>query len=321
MSGPSSSWLRHSGCIVTMALAGVLLALFFVLKPAPSVAPLGLKPADPGVVVSGASTAAPAGAPAAAPSTATPPPTAPTATRPEGTGLQFPALTGRVVDAANIIPADVEARLDQKLATLTEQSRRQLVVATLPSLQGYEISDFGYQLGRAWGLGDKARNDGALLIVAPNERKVRIEVGYGLEPVVTDGLSFLIIQNAILPKFKAGDMPGGIEAGADALIAQLTLPEDEARKVAAEAQQQPESEGFPLGAVLFLLFIFFFFLLPMYRAMRGGRRYSSGGVGPVVIWPGSLGGGGGGFGGGGFGGGGFSGGGGSFGGGGASGGW
>ena len=89
----------------------------------------------------------------------------------------FPALTGRVVDGAHVFPADLAARLDQKLAALETQSRRQLVVATLPDLQGYDIEDYGYRLGRAWGLGDKQRNDGAILIIAPKERKVRIEVG------------------------------------------------------------------------------------------------------------------------------------------------
>ena len=104
---------------------------------------------------------------------------------------QFPALSGRVVDAANVIPPDEEARLTQKLALLETQSHRQLVVATIPDLQGYDIADYGYQLGRAWGIGSKDKNDGALLIVAPNERKLRIEVGYGLEGVLTDGLSSL----------------------------------------------------------------------------------------------------------------------------------
>jgi uncharacterized protein len=233
-------------------------------------------------------------------------------------GPQFPKLTGRVVDAANVIPPDAEARLDQKLAALERQSRRQLVVATIPDLQGYDIADYGYQLGRAWGLGDKERNDGALLIVAPNQRKLRIEVGYGLEGVLTDGLSSLIINQTIVPRFKDGDIAGGIEAGTDAIIHQLTLPPDEAQKIAAEASAQPESEGggFP---VIFFVLIFFFFILPLFRSIRGGRRYRRGGFPPVVIWPGSFGGGGGS--GGGFGGGGFSGGGGSFGGGGASGSW
>ncbi|MDR2858472.1 MAG: TPM domain-containing protein, partial [Novosphingobium sp.] len=155
----------------------------------------------------------------------------------------FPKLTGRVNDAANIIPADVETRLDQKLAALETQSRRQLVIVTLPDLQGYDIADYGYQLGRAWGIGSKARNDGALLIVAPKERKLRIEVGYGLEGVLTDGMSSLIINQDIVPRFKAGDMAGGIEAGTDAIIRQLTLPPEEARKLAAQADKAPEGGG------------------------------------------------------------------------------
>ena len=253
---------------------------------------------------------------------------------------RFPALTGRVVDGANLLDPAQEQAIEAKLAALENQSQRQLVVATLPSLQGYEISDYGYQLGRAWGLGDKQRNDGALLIVAPNERKVRIEVGYGLEGVLTDALSSLIINQAIVPRFRQGDYAGGIAAGVDRLVTQLQLPDEEARKVAAQAKAQsvrraaaPEQQ-FGFGSVVFLLFILFFFVLPMLRGMRGGRRSryrrGGGGLGPIILWSalnsmsrGGRGGfGGGGFGGGGFGGGGgFSGGGGSFGGGGASGSW
>ena len=244
----------------------------------------------------------------------------------------FPKLTGRVVDAANIIPADEQTRLTQKLEALEKQSGRQLVVVTVPDLQGYDISDYGYQLGRAWGIGSKASNNGALLIVAPNERKVRIEVGYGLEGVLTDGISFLVINQQILPRFKAGDIPGGIEAGTDALIQQLSLPADQAQQVAQQANAQAQQArthqggGFPLGAVLPLIFIFLFVILPM-LGRRGGRRGFGGGLGPIILWDalgGMRGGGGGWGGGGGFGGGGgggFSGGGGSFGGGGASGSW
>ena len=240
------------------------------------------------------------------------------------TAQTFPALTGRVVDDAGILPPEVEAQLTAKLEALEKQSQRQLVVVTLPSLQGYEISDYGYQLGRSWGIGSKERNDGAMLIVAPNERKVRIEVGYGLEPVLTDGMSFLIINNAILPRFKAGDLPGGIVAGTDAIVQQITLPEDEARALAAKAdqkQQEVEEGGFPVGMLIWIAIIFLFFVLPAIRGVRGGRAYRGGA--PVILFPGGGFGGGrsGGFGGGGFGGGGFSGGGGSFGGGGASGSW
>ncbi|MCB2073304.1 MAG: TPM domain-containing protein [Novosphingobium sp.] len=235
-----------------------------------------------------------------------------------GLAQEFPELTGRVVDAADIIPDDIEARLTQKLEALETQSQRQLVVATLPSLQGYEISDYGYQLGRHWGIGDKERNDGALLIVAPSERKLRIEVGYGLEPVLTDGLSSLIVNQTIVPRFKEGDMAGGIEAGTDAIIEQLTLPEEEAMRIAAEANKPPETR-ITFTAVIFMLFIIFFFVLPILRAIfgLGGGRHHGSRSGPIVWAPGGFSGGrsSGGFSGG------FSGGGGSFGGGGSSGSW
>jgi len=240
----------------------------------------------------------------------------------------FPQLTGRVVDAANVIPPDEEARLTQKLAALEVQSRRQLVVVTLADLQGYDIADYGYQLGRAWGIGEKDKNTGALLIVAPNERKVRIEVGYGLEPVLTDALSSQIIAQDIVPRFKADDYPGGIAAGVDRIVTILQLPPDEAQKVAAAAAAQATTAGegdggIPFSTILWLGFIFLFFILPMLRGRRGGRRYRGGGLGPIIMWDAlnhasrSVGG----WSGGGFGGGGFSGGGGSFGGGGASGSW
>jgi len=194
---------------------------------------------------------------------------------------EFPALTGRVVDNADIIPANVEAELIAKLEALETQSRRQLVVTTVPDLQGYDISDYGYQLGRAWGLGDADRNDGALLIVAPNDRKVRIEVGYGLEGYLTDALSSIIIQNDILPRFRDGDMPAGVVAGTDAIIAQLVLPADEAARVAQEATESRQSDGgFPFGVLIWLGFMFFFFILPIMRGVRRKRRYRSKGKGP-----------------------------------------
>src|SRR5665213_3766315 len=114
----------------------------------------------------------------------------------------FPPLTGRVVDEAGILSDDTKRDLDGILAGDQQHfSGRQIVVATLKSLQGYEIEDYGYQLGRAWGIGQKGKNNGALLIVAPTERKVRIEVGYGLEGVLTDALTSVILQQAVLPKF------------------------------------------------------------------------------------------------------------------------
>jgi uncharacterized protein len=242
---------------------------------------------------------------------------------------QFPALSGRVVDTANILSDGEESQLTTKLANLEMQSGRQLVVATVPDLGGYPIEDYGYKLGRAWQIGEKSKNNGALLIVAPNDRKLRVEVGYGLEPILTDGLSSVIINTLIVPRFKQQDYAGGINAGVDEMITQLKLPPDEAAKRAKQivSEVNSRSGGSDLGSVIFWLFIFFFFILPVISPIifgrgRRGRRYGSG---PVIIWGGGgdWGGGGSSWGsGGGFGGGGgFSGGGGSFGGGGSSGSW
>ena len=223
---------------------------------------------------------------------------------------KFPALTGRVVDDANILSPATKDELTGKLAALEDKTSRQLVVVTIPSLGGYEISDYGYQLGRAWGIGQAKLNNGILLIVAPTEHKVRIEVGYGLEPIVTDALSEVIIQTQILPKFRGGDFNGGVEAGVDALIQQLSLDTSQAEKRAAAAEQQHQGAGDQggsgLGGLLILLFIFIAIfrvfggwgLLP-FLFMGGGR--GDGG------WSGGSGGGWSGGGGGSFGGGGASG--------------
>lgn len=250
---------------------------------------------------------------------------------------EFPELTGRVVDAANILPPETEVSIGTKLAQLEASTTRQVVVATVPDLGGMDIADYGYQLGRAWGIGQKDEDNGAVLLIAPNERRVRIEVGYGLEPVLTDALSSIIIQRQILPAFREGDMPRGIEAGVDAIVEQLQLPPDQQQAnvaAAAAEQQQAADEGGGIGlGSFFWLFIIAFWLLPaLFRGGRRGRRYRRGsGVGEAILWGvasaamnsrssrgGGWGGGGGGFGGGG---GGFGGGGGGFGGGGASGGW
>lgn len=249
----------------------------------------------------------------------------------------FPKLSGRVVDEANLLSPATEAALTQKLEALETATGRQLVVATLPSLQGLEIEEYGYQLGRAWKLGGEKTDDGVVLIVAPNERKVRVEVGYGLEPVLTDALSSVIIQSAILPKFKAGDMEGGVVAGADALVQQLSLPDEAAKAQVAKAAERPRAEGPPKWILILLVFGFVSMLISMMRAGRRGRRTmlrrdgrrlrrddDDDNLTPLIIGGilgHMLGGGGGGGGGWSGGGGGFSGGGGSFGGGGASGGW
>lgn len=239
----------------------------------------------------------------------------------------FPALTGPVVDQANVIPDDVEARIGQKLVALKTQSQRQLQVVTVASLEDYDIADYANRLFRSWQLGDQERNDGVMLVVAPNQRRMRIEVGYGMEPIITDGFSFLVINKVITPRFKAGDLPGGIEGGIDALITQLTLPPEQAAQIAAQANAQQKSQAkFNPAALVWPLIFVMFFILPMVRRMRGGQNYRSSGLSQVIMWSvldgmlrGGRGGGGSDWGGGG--GGGWGGGGGSSGGGGASGGW
>lgn len=234
----------------------------------------------------------------------------------------FPKLSGRVVDAANIIPPAEEAQLIADLDALEKHNGQQFVIATVPSLEGRTIEDYGYRLGREWGIGRKEVNDGVILLIAPAERKVRIEVGYGVTPILTNGLTGLIVENQILPRFRDDDMPGGIRAGADAVLAQLRLPapqaEARAKRILAEQAKADEAPNW-LGVVV-LVILFFAVIFILSRA-RGGRSYR-GGIAPVIIWGGgdSWGSSGGGSSWGG-GGGGFSGGGGSFGGGGASGSW
>lgn len=225
----------------------------------------------------------------------------------------YPPDAGRVTDAAGVLPADTRAALEQKLATLEQTTGTELAVATVPDLQGQEVEDYANGLFRAWGIGKKDRNNGALLLVAPNERKVRIEVGYGLEGDITDALAGRIIRGEIVPRFKAGDIPGGIVAGTDALIAHLELPPEQRAQAAADAPRRAGRDrgGFSFGTLVWLAIIiaFIFFAGGGGGGGRGRRR------GPVVIWgPGIGGGWGGGSGGGGWGGGGFGGGGGGFGG-------
>ncbi|MGK6319039.1 TPM domain-containing protein [Sphingomonas sp. DT-204] len=266
----------------------------------------------------------------------------------------FPKFTGLVVDDANVLPPETEADLTAKLEALQRDTNRQLVVATIADMQGYPLEDYGYRLGRAWGVGLKDVNNGAILFIAPNnpagQRGPRIEVGRGLEPILTDALSSVIINNEMMPRLREnGDIPGAMTTGADAIIAQLRASPDEAkaRTDAAVAEfdrthrrHTSAGGGFP-WPVLLPIGIVLFFMFVGAASSRRGRRYrggDGGSVWPIVLWSiadelsrgshrsgGSSWGGsdwGGGDGGGGWGGGGFSGGGGgSFGGGGASGSW
>ena len=233
--------------------------------------------------------------------------------------LPVPALTGRVVDQAGILNNSEESRLVAKLANLEAKSSIQLVVVTLPSLRGSPIEDWGLALGRTWGIGQKGKDNGVLLIVAPNDRQVRIEVGYGLEGTLPDATANAIIRNVIVPRFKAADMAGGISNGVDAIIAVLSGTGEEFTPSRMEAAGQMLSQWIP---VLFIgLFVILVMIGQFRRGFRGtsGRYYRNRSGGWLYVDNSDrYSGGSSGFSGGG---GGFSGGGGSFGGGGASGRW
>lgn len=222
----------------------------------------------------------------------------------------FPPLTGRVVDEAHILPASAVADLESKLADLESRSGIQLVVATVSSLDGQEIEPYTNALFRTWKLGDKTKNNGALLLVAPNQKRVRIEVGYGLEGTLTDALSKVIIANAIAPRFKTGDFAGGITRGVDDIIIVLTTDSSEwQQRPSLRVDSEPASAPVNwLVIVVIIAVIGLMIVSPAFRwlvigMLMSGRGGGSGGGGSSR------------------GGGGFSGRGGSSGGGGASGSW
>ena len=235
--------------------------------------------------------------------------------------LPVPALTGRVVDQAGILSSDDESRLTGKLHDLETKTSIQLVVVTLPSLRSRPIEDWGLALGRTWGIGQKGKDNGVLLVVAPNDRELRIEVGYGLEGTLPDATANAIIRNVIVPRFKAGSMAGGISDGVDAILAVLSGTGEEFTPSREEVIGQTVSEWIPV------LFVVLFIVLVVigqirHRRTRGNRYYRNSNGGWLYVDDDDRDSGGGMFGGGrGGGGGGFSGGGGSFGGGGASGSW
>jgi uncharacterized protein len=240
--------------------------------------------------------------------------------------FNFPPLTGRVVDQANVMTAESRGDVESKLKDLEDKSGIQLVVATVKSLQGSDIESYANELFRFWKLGQAQKSNGVLLLVAPSEHKVRIEVGYGLEGTLTDALSSVIISSAIIPRFKTGDFSDGIERGVDGVISVLSGDTTDWQPKVDVRQEDTSADFNELFPILFFL-LFVFICWYLIRNANGGppggttRR----GGGPIFVPYGGSSWGGGGFGGGGFGGGGFgggfSGGGGSSGGGGASGSW
>ena len=224
--------------------------------------------------------------------------------------LNFPSLSGRVVDDAGVLSADTRGQLTSLLAEHERQTGNQVVVATIKSLEGTSIEQYGYQLGRAWGIGQKGRNNGALLIVSPSTHDVRIEVGYGLEGTLTDAQSKLIVENVMLPYFRKGDYDGGVLNGTITTLQALGGHPSTAVSAPPSSDEDTGGTGWHIPiwlivVVIWIVFGRFFWPLFFLGGLGGGRGFGGGGFG------GSSGG---------FGGG-FSGGGGSFGGGGASGHW
>jgi len=216
-----------------------------------------------------------------------------------------------VVDDAGILSADTQQKLTALLAEHEQQTGNQVVVVTLKDLQGTDIADYGYRLGRAWGIGQKGKNNGVLVIVSPNTHDARIEVGYGLEGDLTDAQSKLIIENVMLPAFRQGDYDKGVLEGTVDVLRTLGGKPSGAENIPEpQAQDQSSGGGIPILLIVIVVWLVFGrWLWPLFFLGGIGRGGWGGGFG------------GGGFSGGGFGGGGFSGGGGSFGGGGASGHW
>jgi uncharacterized protein len=229
--------------------------------------------------------------------------------------LDVPLLRGRVNDYAGVMNSSQAQSLEAQLAQFEQETGHQVAVLTIPTLDGEDIEGFGIRVAEGWKIGKKGFDNGVILLVAIKDRKLRLEVGYGLEGVLPDVTAKRIISDYIVPRFRAQDYAGGIIAGIDAIfkvIKNEPLPESARKK-----NSEPGSEW----NSLVMMAITFGVLGLMAFASAGrrrnqiwatrGRRY------PPTYWGGGFGGGG--FGGGG--GGGFSGGGGSFGGGGASGSW
>jgi uncharacterized protein len=198
--------------------------------------------------------------------------------------LDFPALTGRVVDQAGIIPAADRSALEMKLKGLEDQSGIQLVVATVPSLQGADIETFANELFRHWRLGEATKNNGVLLLIAPNEHRVRIEVGYGLEGTLTDALSNVIITSAVVPRFKANDYAGGIQRGVDGIISVLRSDASEWQAKSNVRADDPSSL-FDELAPLLLFGVFILIIGLMARSARGAPARGMWRGGPTMVPP------------------------------------
>ncbi|WP_343040270.1 YgcG family protein [Nitratireductor arenosus] len=176
---------------------------------------------------------------------------------PAAGAAELPALTGRVVDNAGLLDAETEAELVARLAAFEQKSSDQIVVATIDSLDGEAIEPFANRLFRAWGLGQAGEDNGILLLVAKADRRMRIEVGYGLEGTLTDLHAKLIIENTMVPAFRAGDFSGGISRAVDDII--LVLEGNGAELEARAERNQPSGSELGFEELFVLLWFALFF--------------------------------------------------------------
>ncbi|TKC00108.1 TPM domain-containing protein [Pedobacter cryophilus] len=240
-----------------------------------------------------------------------------------GYSQNFPAKPNQLVnDYTKTLSADQVASLEQKLVAFSDSTSIQVAVVMIQSLDGYDINDYGYQLGRAWGIGGKEKNTGVLVLASIGDRKVTIQTGYGMEGVLPDAITKRIIENEIKPNFKAGDYYAGMDAATNAII---SYTKGEYKN---DSPRKSGKKGFPAGLIV-LIVVGVLLLISRGGKGGGGRSVIGSRGGADIVWwsllsglGGRGSGGGGGFGGGSSGGGGFGGfGGGSFGGGGSSGSW
>ncbi len=192
----------------------------------------------------------------------------------------FPELTSRVVDEATLFSAAQKAELESTLENHENNTSNQVVVVTLKSLDGYDIRDYGLELGRAWGIGQKDKNNGVLLIIAPNERKVSIEVGYGLEGALPDATAKSIIDQEILPYFKEGDYFGGAKFGVDAIISAI-----KGEYVPYEVESSSKSFKFT-DLIMPLIFLFVFIAGPVFGKKN---KFDANNIIPALIFSGFVG--------------------------------
>jgi len=216
----------------------------------------------------------------------------------------FPKLTGRVVDQAGILSESVEGQLSAAFKRHETQTSNQVVVATINDLGSKTIAQYGYMLGRHWGIGQEGKNNGLILLISKHDRELRIEVGYGLEGLMTDALATSIVHHTIAPFFKRGDFDGGVIAGSNQILEVLSGKKVQLPRVSS---RKPEQNPLLMGLMIFI-FLLVFWGLPTFLRIRygyGGSYYPGGSLGGVDAFDsfsGGFSGGGGGFGGGGGGG-------------------